>query len=114
MIVLGVINFIKGINILQTGTAFQVDSITAADVNEIRIAGILTLLTSSLLILCGGLLFLGRLFWLLSVFTITSFVVISIINSALFAGEVLGSSVTIDIIFAILILTLIYLGKKRL
>jgi len=112
MMVIGVVNLLKGYRIL-TGIEILPDSPLTASVTEMRIAGIATLIIAALLILAGIFLFQGRSVWIFSVFAIIAFVVISIIDYSLIEGEALATGAVIDITFGLIVLIIIYLGKKR-
>ncbi|MEP7147071.1 MAG: hypothetical protein ABI792_08675, partial [bacterium] len=106
---------IRGFQLLQTGTTFQMDTSSASDVNDLRIVGIGMILIALLFIISGiGIILKGHFFWILSIIAIILYVADGIVNSRLLFNEALGTGVIIDMTFGTLLLVLLYLGKKRL
>lgn len=115
MIVIGILEIIRGFQLLQTGTTFQMDTSSASDLNDLRIVGIGMILIALLFIISGiGVILKGHFFWILSIIAIILYVADGIVNSRLLFNEALGTGVIIDMTFGTLLLVLLYLGKKRL
>ncbi len=115
MIIIGIFEIIRGLQLLQTGKTFQMDASVISDISDLRIVGIGMILVALLFIVCGiGVIVKGKFFWWLSIAAIILYVADGIINSRLLFNEALGTGVAIDITFGILIWVLLYLGKKRL
>ena len=115
MIIIGLIELVRGFQLLDTGKTFQMDTTSVADVNDLRIVGIGMIVVAFLFIVCGvGVIMKGQFFWVLSMIAIILYIADGILNSRLLFNEALGTGVAIDITIGILIMTLLYLGKKRL
>ena len=115
MIVIGILEIIRGFQLLQTGSTFQMDTAAVSDVNDLRIVGIGMILVALLFIVCGiGVILKGQFFWVLSIIAIVIYIADGIVNSKLLFNEALGTGVAIDMTIGTLLLVLLYLGKKRL
>lgn len=115
MIIIGILEIIRGFQLLQTGSTFQMDTAAVSDVNDLRIVGIGMILVALLFIVCGiGVILKGQFFWVLSIIAIVIYIADGIVNSKLLFNEALGTGVAIDMTIGTLLLVLLYLGKKRL
>ncbi|MEO8664272.1 MAG: hypothetical protein ABI462_02155 [Ignavibacteria bacterium] len=115
MIIIGILEIIRGFQLLETGKTFQMDTANISDVGDLKIVGIGMILVAFLFVICGvGVIMKGQFFWWLSVIAIILYVADGIINSKLLFSEALGTGVSIDMTIGILLLILLYLGKKRL
>lgn len=110
MIGLGVSNFLKGVDILNTaGMSPEAPGWTSPFI--IYFTGVSTIIIAVALSLCGIFLLMERLSWILY---LGLFLILSIYVNAYIYGEALGSRVVIDFTFGLLVVCLMWLGARRL